>query len=218
MIRAISSDTGSCYQLLTITLADTVNAGRERERECLLSALRTWIPSRDGAPSGESGTCRWIEHESSAGFGGSTPDVPGCSGVDPIKLVANHEHFNDSGRIDVVTFDAESGCDQFLTAARDSDADIQKYFSAEESCAIFGSYLFYSVSGDCEGITHWAGRGVGGVKSVAEAQAVAAMNQPHQAGASEIWGEALISACQRLPPVSLTAAASSFNAGGVLLR
>ncbi len=203
IVRRVFAPSGQCSSAVTISPAPNRPRG-----VCTLTQYVT--PTRHGASASHEreGDCRWLEIEHQSSQGAIQSDTPACGDPGALTIIANAETFNRRGRIDAVSFDPETRCYSFLSAAQDPNRAEPFTFSPDQECVIQRSQ---APVGDCGAIVFWSGEGVGGIRNLAEAQAEVARIRPHHQGEEEAQRLGLIEACRQLPPLSVTADAGSFN-------
>ena len=138
-----------------------------------------------------------------------------CGASADLRIVADAGSFAEAERIDVVSFDAESRCYYYISVAQDPNRDEPFRFADGESCIVEAVDRRVSAQG-CKELVWWGGWGFGGINSLAEARADAALSRPYLNGEEHFRRLATIAACETLAPVSLALDAASFQESPVI--
>lgn len=133
-----------------------------------------------------------------------------CGASADLRIVADAGSFAEAERIDVVSFDAESRCYYYISVAQDPNRDEPFRFADGESCIVEVVDRRVSARG-CKELVWWGGWGFGGIDSLGEARADAALSRPYLNGEEHFRRRATIAACETLAPVSLALDADSFR-------
>lgn len=135
---------------------------------------------------------------------------PPCRAPADLQIVADAGSFAEAGRIDAVSFDAESRCYYYISVAQDPNRDAPFRLADGDACVVEAVDRRVSASG-CTQLVWWGGWGFGGIDSLAEARADAGLNRPYVQGEEDLKRLATIAACETLPEVSLALDQDSFR-------
>ena len=200
--RLVTSRSGACFAAITIEPEPSSAPGGS----CTVTEYVEAISGGTSQTGDLQGDCGWLRIEHSAGQGGAA-GLEGCA-VEELRLQVDAATFNRTGRADLVSFDQETRCYTFISAAQDPVRDEPLQFSPDQACSITtGAPL----SGDCGSILIWSGVGRGGVNSEREARAEVARIRPAVEGEAEATHIGLIEACLGLPPLSIRLDADAFR-------
>ncbi len=133
-----------------------------------------------------------------------------CLASNNLRIEADAASLGEIERIDAVNVHAESRCYYYISVAQDPNRAAPFRFADGESCVVEVVNGRISSSG-CKELVWWGGWGFGGIDSLAEARADAALTRPYVNGEEHIKRLAAIAACETLPEVSLTLDENSFR-------
>lgn len=200
--RLVTSRSGACFAAVMIE----PEPGSAPGGSCTVTEYVEAISGGTSQTGDLQGDCGWLRLQHSAGQGGAA-ELEGCA-AEALRLEVDAAAFNRTGRADLVSYDRETRCYTFLSAAQDPVRDEPFQFSPDQTCSIAtGAPL----SGDCGSILIWSGIGRGGVNSEREAWAEVARVRPTVAGEAEASHIGLIEACLGLPPLSIRLDADAFS-------
>ena len=147
---------------------------------------------------------------------GDEIDLRSCRGLGNLRIVADADSFSAVERIDAVDFDAEGRCYYYISVAQDPNREAPFRFAEGESCVVEVIDRRIAASGVCGELVWWGGWGIGGIDTLAEARADAALNRPYLNGEEQLKRLATIAACETLPAMSLALDADSFRESPVI--
>ena len=199
----LSDFTGECVvtQYTTVTSGRSGTSGMyEYDGQCRLA-----MSSGSRVPAGQLPLGRIAEHLADQADSGS------CRGLGDLRIVAGADSFSAAERLDAVDFDAEGRCYHYISVAQDPNREAPFRFGEGESCVVEVVDRRVSASGVCGELVWWSGWGIGGIDSLADARADAALTRPYLNGEEQLKRRATIAACETLPPVSLALDADSFG-------
>ena len=133
-----------------------------------------------------------------------------CLASPDLRIAADAASFAEVERIDAVSFDAESRCYYYISVAQDPNRAAPFRFADGESCVVELVDRQIAATG-CTQLVWWGGWGFGGIDSLAEARADAALTRPYVNGEERVKRLAAIAACETLPEVSLALDEDSFR-------
>lgn len=150
--------------------------------------------------------------------GGSTvhdtgPDVRSgdpCLASPDLRIAADAASFDATERLDAVNFDAGSRCYYYISVAQDPNRAAPFRFADGQSCVVELVDRQIAATG-CTELVWWGGWGFGGIDSLAQARADAALTRPYVHGEEQLGRLAAIAACETLPEVSLSLDGNSFR-------
>lgn len=140
-----------------------------------------------------------------------------CLASPDLRIEADAASFEGADRIDAVNFDAESRCYYYISVAQDPNRDEPFPVADSESCVVEVVDRQIAATG-CTDLVWWGGWGFGGIDSMAQAQADAALTRPYLHGEEHVKRQAAIAACETLPELSLALDEDSFRETRVRYR
>ena len=210
-LHAERPDEGEISGECTVTQYTTVSGGgsgmsgaNEYHGECRLA-----MGSGSSTPAYEFPLNR-IGTSASGNHGSELRSGAPCLASPDLRIVADAERFNETQRIDAVNFDAEGRCYYYISVAQDPNRTAPFRLATGEACVVEAVDRRVSASG-CQELIWWGGWGFGGVASLSEARADAALTRPYVNGSEQAKRLAAIAACEMLPEVSLTLDKDSFR-------
>ncbi len=133
-----------------------------------------------------------------------------CLASSNLRIEADAGSLAEIERIDAVNAHAESRCYYYISVAQDPNRAAPFRLADGESCVVEVVDGRISASG-CRELVWWGGWGFGGIDSLAEARADAALTRPYVDGEEHLKRLAAVAACETLPAVSLTLDEDSFR-------
>ena len=133
-----------------------------------------------------------------------------CLASSNLRIEADAASLGEIERIDAVNTDAESRCYYYISVAQDPNRAAPFRLAEGESCVVEVVDGRISASG-CMELVWWGGWGFGGIGSLAEARADAALTRPYVDGEEHLKRLAAIAACETLPELTLTLDEDSFR-------
>ncbi len=136
-------------------------------------------------------------------FGSNRRSGDPCLASNNLRIEADAASLAEIERIDAVNADADSRCYYYISVAQDPNRAAPFRVAEGEPCVVEVVDGRISATG-CKELVWWGGWGFGGIGSLAEARADAALMRPYVDGEENIKRLAAIAACETLPEVSLT--------------